>query len=87
MVATESGLANGPAAAEGTNRPGGEGTAMTRPAPASGADRSCPLSEPRALVDRVDRAVCEAIAGTATPGSAGCWCACRTPRTTRGCGW
>ncbi len=40
---------------------------MTRPAPACGVDHSCPPSELRALVDSVDWAVCEAIAGTATP--------------------
>jgi membrane-associated phospholipid phosphatase len=40
---------------------------MTRPAPASGVDDRCWLSELRALVDSVDRSVCEAIAGTATP--------------------
>jgi membrane-associated phospholipid phosphatase len=39
---------------------------MTRPAPDSGDDR-CSLGEMRALVDRVDRAVSGAIAGTATP--------------------
>ncbi|MBO3752196.1 phosphatase PAP2 family protein [Streptosporangiaceae bacterium NEAU-GS5] len=40
---------------------------MTSLAPAGGADRSRSLGELRALVDGVDRAVCEAIAGTATP--------------------
>jgi undecaprenyl-diphosphatase len=40
---------------------------MTSPAPGSGVDHTCPLGELRALVDSVDRAVCEAIAGTATP--------------------
>jgi membrane-associated phospholipid phosphatase len=40
---------------------------MTRPASASGVDHPCWVSELRALVDSVDRAVCGAIAGTATP--------------------
>jgi undecaprenyl-diphosphatase len=40
---------------------------MMTPAPASGVDHPGRLSELRALVDSVDRAVCDAIAGTATP--------------------
>src|SRR5947207_4824650 len=40
---------------------------MTRPAPASGVDHPCWLSELRALADSVDRAAGEAIAGTETP--------------------
>jgi membrane-associated phospholipid phosphatase len=40
---------------------------MRRPTPASGVDHPCSLSELRALVDSVDRAVGDAIAATATP--------------------
>lgn len=40
---------------------------MTTPAPASGVDHVGWLSESRALVDAVDQAVQDAVAGTATP--------------------
>jgi hypothetical protein len=40
---------------------------MTTPAPTSGEDR-CRLSELRAAVDSVDRAVCEANVPPARPG-------------------
>jgi undecaprenyl-diphosphatase len=40
---------------------------MTTPPRDAAVDHACWLGELRALVDSVDRAVCEAIAGTATP--------------------